>query len=180
MVGCISWPRVVSKQGDVTLSAHSLGTQRTSCPLVACLVQEVTPEHCLIFLKRSCLNVILDSPKVNVIFGLNSIGDSETAESIVSTNLVLISQLNWSLRHNVAVVLDSIDCKLKSVNLGEVARHKTCVGVLLFCACERVFFFWCLGRWLGLFFAFDLVRLNFNVDFVRFTRKKRSDGVKLS
>jgi hypothetical protein len=38
--------------------------------------------------------VILHSPKVNVIFGLHSIGDSQTAESIVPTNLMLIGQLN--------------------------------------------------------------------------------------
>ena len=94
MIGCVSWPRVVSKQSHVTPSAHSLGTQRTSCPLVARLIQEVVLEHCLIFLESSRLDVILHSPKVNVIFGLHGIGDSQTAESIVPTNLMLIGQLN--------------------------------------------------------------------------------------
>jgi hypothetical protein len=90
----MSWPRVVSKQSHVTPSAHSLGTQRTSCPLVARLIQEVVLEYCLIFLESSRLDVILHSPKMNVIFGLHSFGDSKTAESIVPTNLMLIGQLN--------------------------------------------------------------------------------------
>lgn len=90
----MSWPRVVSKQSHVTPSAHSLSTQRTSCPLVARLIQEVALEYCLIFLESSRLDVILHSPKVNVIIGLHSIGDSKTAESIVPTNLMLIGQLN--------------------------------------------------------------------------------------
>lgn len=80
----------------------------------------------------------------------------------------------------MAVVLDSVDRELKSVNLGEVARHKTCVGILLLSAGERVFFFRGLGRWLGLFFTFNLVGLNFNVDFVWFARKERINGVKCS
>lgn len=93
---------------------------------------------------------------------------------------MLIGQLNRALGHNVAVVLDCVDRELKSVNLGKVARHKTCVGVLLLSAGERVFFFRGLGRWLGLFFTLNLVRLNFNVDFVWFARKERIDRVECS
>jgi hypothetical protein len=93
---------------------------------------------------------------------------------------MLIGQLNRALGHNVAVVFDCVDRELKSVNLGEVARHKTCVGVLLLSAGERVFFSRGLGRWLGLFFTLNLVRLNFNVDFVWFARKERIDRVECS
>lgn len=94
---------------------------------------------------------------------------------------MLVGHLDSTLGHNVAVILNSGNCELKTIELCEVTGDEACVGVLFFCAGEGVLLFYLLFGCLSLC-GFSLLALwlsggNVDVDLVGFASEHALNSV---
>ena len=76
--------------------------------------------------------MILNLAEVHIGVKFTCLGNAETSESIISSNLVLVSQLVRTLRNDVAVVFNRVNSELQAIEFGEVARHNLGSWVFLF------------------------------------------------
>lgn len=116
--------------------------------------------------------MILHASEVTVVLNTHGIINWKTSKSVVFADLVLVCHLDSTLGHNVAVILNSGNCELKTIELCEVTGDKACVGVLFFCAGKGVLLFYLLFDCLSLS-GFSLLALwlsggNVDVDLVGF------------
>lgn len=59
--------------------------------------------------------MVLHFSKVNIVLNLQGIFDRKTTESVVNSDLVLVSQFNGAFRQYAAIVFYGIDRDLKSI-----------------------------------------------------------------
>jgi hypothetical protein len=106
------------------------------------LVQEVTVEAGSIIEKIRELTQMLNVSKVLVAFNFQCILLRKSAEGGIAANFVDFGQLNGPFRHDVAIILNSVNSVVKAVQFGEIERNKASVGVLLLSGGKGV-----VGNW---------------------------------
>ena len=125
--------------------------------------------------------MILHASEVTVVLNTHGIFNRKTSESVVFADLVLLGHFDSTFGHDVAVVLNSAYCELKTIKFCEVTGYEACVGVLFFCAGKGVLFFYLLFccRSLCVFSLFTLwlSRGNVDVDLVGFASEHTLDSV---
>lgn len=105
---------------------------------------------------------MLNVSKVLVAFNCQCFLLRKSAEGSIAANLVDFGQFNGTFRHNVAIVLNSVDSVVKAVQFGEVERNKASVGVFLLGGGKRVVGSWYLRLSVGGSFSFFSRDLGFD------------------
>ena len=125
------------------------------------VIEEVWLEDHIILLKSLLLFLALNVAEVRIAAELEGCLQRETSEGLVASDLMGCRQLEGTRRNHLAVVLNSADEIVDTIDLLKVNRDDQCGGVLLLTGSERVYLLddllGCLFRCLSRFFWLDLL-----------------------
>ena len=127
----VTFPHIISNDG------HSLGYKLLEWPasswlVVVHLIKEVSLENGVISLQILFLCWVLDVSEMRVELQVITLVGLESLECFISLHLVLRSQLHWSLRDDMAVILDCSHVIVESVNLLQVDSNNQGLWIHLF------------------------------------------------